>query len=69
VLAVGDDSFQKKCLARLELIKSKKKTTIIFVSHDESALRGFVDRALLFEKGKLLADGSVDSIFEQYHKL
>lgn len=68
VLAVGDRDFQKKCLAKLNQFK-KEGRTIIFVSHDEEAIREFCDRALLMYKGKLVLDSSPAKVLAEYHKL
>lgn len=69
VLAVGDEDFKKKCLKRLNEIKSEHSKTIIFVSHDEKMVKEFCDRVLLLSGGKILEDGSPDKAFEIYHKL
>jgi ABC-type polysaccharide/polyol phosphate transport system ATPase subunit len=68
VLAVGDAAFQKKCLHTLRDMRDKQSKTIIFVSHDERAVRDFCQRALLLEDGKLVADGTPEKIFEHYHE-
>lgn len=69
VLAVGDAAFQKKCLDRLNKLKNDSNRTIIFISHDEAAVRHFCDRAILINQGKLVEDSAPTSIFETYHKL
>jgi lipopolysaccharide transport system ATP-binding protein len=51
VLAVGDASFQKKCLGKMEEVSSKDKRTVIFVSHNLSAI------GTLCTKGLYLANG------------
>lgn len=68
VLAVGDDAFQTKCLDKLKQIKKDHKKTIIFISHDERAVKSFCERALLMHKGKLVFDGSPSEVFARYHK-
>lgn len=55
VLAVGDVSFQKKCLKKMEEI-SKSGATIIFVNHGIDAIRQFCNQALVLEHGKLVLD-------------
>ncbi len=69
VLAVGDESFQKKCLSHLEQMKQRHDRTIIFVSHDEAAVSQFCDRTILISHGKVIADGEPKEIFEEYHRL
>lgn len=65
VLAVGDAAFQAKCFEYFEFLKREKRT-IVFVSHDMSAVRRFCTRALLIEKGKIKAIGTPDEIASQY---
>ena len=67
VLAVGDAAFQKKCMARMKELKNKHNKTIIFVSHNEHAVKNFCDRAILLREGKIAADDTPDLIFNQYH--
>lgn len=69
VLAVGDIDFQKKCLNYLRKIKEDKSKTIVFVSHNEEAVKSFCDRVLLLDHGRLLVDGSPEKVFEKYHSL
>lgn len=69
VLAVGDISFQKKCLQYLGKLKKEGNKTIIFVSHDEKAVKGFCDRAILLNKGGIVADGDPSEIIDKYHHL
>ena len=66
VLAVGDNEFQKKCLAKLEEIKQQKDTIIIFISHDQEAVQQFCERAILLEKGEVVSDGTPVEVFGKY---
>ncbi|MEN6480177.1 MAG: ABC transporter ATP-binding protein, partial [Anaerolineales bacterium] len=62
VLAVGDQSFQAKCLDRVRSLQAQG-VTILFVSHDLDTVEALCDRALWFDGGRLAADGpSHDSI-------
>ena len=54
VLAVGDAAFQQKCFDQFEALKDAGRT-IVFVTHDMSAVERFCDRAMLLERGKLVA--------------
>jgi len=65
VLAVGDSAFQQKCFDYFERLKNEKRT-IIFVTHDMSAVRRFCTRALLLEKGKVKLIGKPDDVASQY---
>lgn len=65
VLAVGDESFQRKCYEYFSKLKKEKKT-VILVSHDMEAVKRFCDRALLIEKGKVKNEGSPQEVASQY---
>ena len=65
VLAVGDTAFQKKCLGKMENFAQSGRT-VLFVSHNMDAVRTLCQRAILFDGGKIRADGSVDSVVEDY---
>src|SRR3979411_186481 len=56
VLAVGDASFQAKCLERIGELKGTG-TTIVFISHDLGAVERLCDRVLLMHHGRLAAEG------------
>jgi ABC-2 type transport system ATP-binding protein len=68
VLAVGDASFQRKCFDEFERLKREGRT-IIFVTHDMSAVERFCDRAMLLEKGRVVALGEPFSIARRYIQL
>ncbi|HEU4914159.1 MAG TPA: ABC transporter ATP-binding protein [Candidatus Saccharimonadales bacterium] len=68
VLAVGDASFQRKCFDYFRLLKKQKKT-VVFVTHDMSAVREYCDRAMLIEKSRVVDIGSPHKIATQYTKL
>src|ERR1700730_648367 len=55
VLAVGDESFQRKCLGKMSDV-SKHGRTILFVSHDLAAVQNLCERVIALRKGNLLAD-------------
>lgn len=66
-LAVGDIEFQAKCMTALKNIQ-KKGITIIFVSHDISAIKSLCDKCLLLDRGRLVDYGSAPDIAEKYIK-
>lgn len=68
VLAVGDVDFQRKCFSYFKQLKKLRKT-VIFVSHDMSAVREYCDRAAFIENSKLVAVGVTDKIAAMYDKL
>src|SRR6266511_3754277 len=56
VLAVGDESFQKKCFDTFDRFKADGKT-VVLVSHQQDLLRSFCDRVLLLEQGVIKTIG------------
>ncbi|MBP2303046.1 ABC transporter ATP-binding protein [Azospirillum picis] len=67
-LAVGDEAFQRRCMARIEAIK-KKGATILFVSHSANQIVELCDRAILLDHGELLYDGPPRRAINFYHRL
>lgn len=67
VLAVGDEMFQQKCYAKVREFQQKGKT-IVFVSHDIKAVREVASRVIWMSNGKIIADGDVDTILDEYLK-
>jgi len=65
VLAVGDQKFQKKCLGKMKNV-SKEGKTVIFVSHDMSAINELCDRAMLLHKGQMVSQGGTKEIIDEY---
>ncbi|HTX33294.1 MAG TPA: ABC transporter ATP-binding protein [Solirubrobacteraceae bacterium] len=65
VLAVGDASFQQKCFDVFNQMRDEGKT-IVFVTHDMSALRRFCHRAVLLERGSMVHLGEPKDVTEQY---
>lgn len=68
VLAVGDIDFQRKCYRYFKSLKKDKKT-VVFVSHDMSAIKEYCDKAILIEKSKIIAEGGADEVARHYLKL
>lgn len=69
VLAVGDASFQKKCLDYLKKVKADKDKTIVFVSHSEESVKSFCERVILLDHGKIVEDGNPEKAFKKYHEI
>lgn len=69
VLAVGDAAFQRKCLEKLEFIATGEGHTVIFISHNTSALLTLCKRGLLLKNGSVVSDGKIDDILKQYTSL
>src|SRR3989344_4321925 len=53
VLAVGDVSFQKKCLEKIHEVAERDQRTILFVSHNLDAVQSLCDRTIYLEHGKV----------------
>jgi len=65
VLTVGDESFQKKCLAKIEELKQQDKT-MVFVSHSLETVRKLCDQAIWLEEGEIKSRGSPDKVIYDY---
>jgi lipopolysaccharide transport system ATP-binding protein len=65
VLAVGDASFQKKCLGKMGDV-AKQGRTIVFVSHNMTALRRMCTRAIWLEGGQALDAGDPGKVIDRY---
>ena len=65
VLAVGDAAFQRKCLGKLSENAGEGRT-ILFVSHNMAAINRLCSRAVLLDKGMLIADGPASEITARY---
>lgn len=68
VLAVGDADFQRKCFNYFNKLR-KESTTVVFVSHNMTAVREYCDRAMLIEKSKVIEIGPTESVAEKYLQL
>jgi homopolymeric O-antigen transport system ATP-binding protein len=67
VFAVGDESFQRKCFGVIAAFK-ERGGTILFVSHDASAVERLCDRAVLLRGGRLTYDGPVHEAITRYRR-
>ena len=65
VLAVGDARFQKKCLNKMHEV-GKEGRTVLFVSHNMSAITRLCQRTILLDEGGVLADGPSDRVVSTY---
>lgn len=68
VLAVGDAEFQKKCLGKMELVAESGRT-VLFVSHNMTAVTNLCQRGLVLKDGGLAFDGPTDKAVEYYSSL
>jgi ABC-type polysaccharide/polyol phosphate transport system ATPase subunit len=65
VLAVGDAAFQQKCYDVFNRMRDEGKT-IVFVTHDMSALQRFCHRAVLLERGTMVHLGDPRDVADRY---
>ena len=68
VLSVGDAKFRKKSEKKV-LSMFDKGVTVLFVSHSLAQVQRLCNKAMILEKGKLIAYGDIDTIAEQYQKM
>jgi ABC-type polysaccharide/polyol phosphate transport system ATPase subunit len=68
VLAVGDAAFQQKCFDEFHRIRDEGRT-VLFVTHDMSAVRRFCHRALLLDRGVVRLIGEPDRVGDHYMDL
>jgi lipopolysaccharide transport system ATP-binding protein len=65
VLAVGDATFQKKCLGKMEDV-GKEGRTVLFVSHNMQAIRRLCSKAVYLERGVTQNVNSVEDAIQRY---
>ena len=67
ILAVGDQYFQEKCIAKMKELKSQGKT-MVFVTHSMNTVKEFCNRAVWLCDGVVKMDGKPDDVIEEYLK-
>lgn len=65
VLAVGDAEFQEKCMGKMKNVAGEGRT-VLFVSHNISAIRTLCTKGLLLEKGQLAFSGNIKDVTARY---
>jgi len=65
VLAVGDATFQRKCLSKMEDVGGEGRT-VLFVSHSMPAITRLCPRTILLDSGKLFKDGPTHEVVSAY---
>ena len=68
ILAVGDQRFQEKCMAKLEELKKSGKT-IVIVTHNLGSIEEFCNRAVWIYEGEVRKDGNTKEVIEEYLKV
>ena len=66
VLAVGDVEFQKRCLGKMEDVTRKEGRTVLFVSHNMTAVRDLCSRTMLLSDGRVDASGPTAEVIQKY---
>src|SRR5918996_4313134 len=66
-LAVGDATFQQKCLDRMRVVL-RQGTTLVFVSHDFAAVEATCERGIWLRQGEVEADGPIREILGGYRQ-
>jgi lipopolysaccharide transport system ATP-binding protein len=66
VLAVGDAEFQKKCLGKMKQVSEGEGRTVLFVSHNMTAVKSLCNSGVLMVRGKVLHIGTADQCISKY---
>lgn len=66
VLAVGDAEFQKKAVGKMQDVSKGQGRTVLFVSHNMTAVKNLCARGILLENGTLAYDGTTDEAIDRY---
>jgi lipopolysaccharide transport system ATP-binding protein len=67
-LSVGDTYFQHKSFERIRQFR-EAGTTLLFVSHDRSAVQSLCDRAILLESGAVIKDSEPEEVMDFYNAM
>lgn len=65
ILSVGDEHFQKKCFDKMKELKRQGKT-MVFVTHNMSAVKELCSRAIWLYEGQIKMDGNTEEVVEKY---
>jgi lipopolysaccharide transport system ATP-binding protein len=65
VLSVGDEAFQRRCLARMDELRARGQT-LVFVSHILPDVQHLCPRVVYIERGVVRMDGPAEQVIEQY---
>jgi len=67
VLAVGDAQFQKKCLSKMSDVANDGRT-VLFVSHNMTAVKSLCTRGVLLSEGYIKKSGNIGEVIHEYQK-
>jgi ABC-type polysaccharide/polyol phosphate transport system ATPase subunit len=68
VLAVGDEAFQRKCLARVRELMDGGMT-LVLVSHDAGTIESVCERVVVLDEGRVAFDGPTAEAIAEYRRL
>ena len=68
VLAVGDASFQKKCLGKMDSVTQSGRT-VLLVTHSLAMVRQLCRRAILFNEGRVEINGPTEDVLARYERM
>ncbi|MBK9283692.1 MAG: ABC transporter ATP-binding protein [Sphingobacteriaceae bacterium] len=66
VLAVGDSTFQKKCIGKMEEVSETQGRTILFVSHSMETVLRLCNKGILLDKGQIKLSGDIHDVTKAY---
>lgn len=67
VLAVGDASFQKKAIGKMNDLSTGQGRTVLFVSHNITAVKALCNRGILLSQGSILENGTLTQAIDKYY--
>jgi len=68
VLAVGDAEFQKKAIGKMQDLSNSDGRTVLFVSHDMTAIRNLCAKTIMLKNGSISMIGETDIVIQEYLK-
>ena len=68
VLAVGDASFQNKCMTKMDNVATQQGRTVLFVSHNMAAVQRLCTKGIFIEAGRLREHGPIARVLDLYQR-
>lgn len=69
VLSVGDETFKKKCHAKINQMVNEDNVTLLFVTHSDAMAKQFCKRGIVLKDGTITYDGDIDTAIDEYHNI
>jgi lipopolysaccharide transport system ATP-binding protein len=66
VLAVGDAEFQKKCLGKMNQVSANEGRTVLFVSHNLTAVESLCNQAIYLDMGRMVMQAQTAAVVKEY---